>query len=200
MSQLDPLRDTILEAADRMFLRYGYRKTTIEDIAREAGIGKGSVYLHFQSKEELGGEWMDQWHRRVFDEIQARVKAQQTYAGKVRALLLRRVMGRYCSLERWQMSLDEVMANLQPLIETHKAKFLERERAYLEALLAEGVEAGSFRPMNLAKVSSAMLIATSALLPYQLRPSQIGSKESVEERANDLIDLLLQAVEPKDQP
>ncbi len=46
-------RAAILEAALRLFGQYGYRRTSIDDIAREADISKGSVYLSFSSKEEL---------------------------------------------------------------------------------------------------------------------------------------------------
>src|SRR6187397_2922070 len=43
-------RDAILDATDRLLARYGYKKMTIDDLAHEVGIGKGSVYLHFSSK------------------------------------------------------------------------------------------------------------------------------------------------------
>src|SRR5215467_5688451 len=43
----------ILDAATTLILRYGYHKTTIEDIAREAGIGKGTLYLHWNTREAL---------------------------------------------------------------------------------------------------------------------------------------------------
>jgi len=43
----------ILDAAANLFVHYGYDKTTVSDIAREAGISKGAVYLHFKGKEEL---------------------------------------------------------------------------------------------------------------------------------------------------
>lgn len=46
-------REDILEAAERLFRHFGYRKTTVADIARAAGMAKGSVYLHFSSKEEI---------------------------------------------------------------------------------------------------------------------------------------------------
>lgn len=49
----DQVKNTILEVALKLFHRFGYRKTTIEEIAREAQIGKGTVYLHFTSKEEI---------------------------------------------------------------------------------------------------------------------------------------------------
>jgi TetR/AcrR family fatty acid metabolism transcriptional regulator len=46
-------RDAILEAALRVFARHGYAAARVSDIAAEAGIGKGTVYLYFASKEEL---------------------------------------------------------------------------------------------------------------------------------------------------
>jgi AcrR family transcriptional regulator len=46
-------RDRILDAAQRLFVRYGVKRTSIDDVAREAGIAKGTVYLSFASKAEL---------------------------------------------------------------------------------------------------------------------------------------------------
>jgi TetR/AcrR family transcriptional regulator, regulator of autoinduction and epiphytic fitness len=46
-------RGTILDAALKLFGQYGYRRTSIDDIARAAEISKGSVYLSFASKEDL---------------------------------------------------------------------------------------------------------------------------------------------------
>jgi AcrR family transcriptional regulator len=42
----------ILDAAARLLLRYGHDRTTINDIAREAGVAKGSVYAHWRSREQ----------------------------------------------------------------------------------------------------------------------------------------------------
>ena len=46
-------RQRILDAAANLIVHYGYDKTTVSDIAREAGISKGAIYLHFASKEAL---------------------------------------------------------------------------------------------------------------------------------------------------
>ncbi len=43
----------ILAAASRLFVDQGFDKTTVEEIAREAGISKGAIYLHFRSKDAL---------------------------------------------------------------------------------------------------------------------------------------------------
>jgi len=46
-------RARILRAALQLFLRYGIRRTSIDDVAREAGIAKGTFYLYFDSKDTL---------------------------------------------------------------------------------------------------------------------------------------------------
>jgi AcrR family transcriptional regulator len=43
----------ILDAASTLILRWGYSKTTIDDIARQAGVAKGTIYLHWKTREEL---------------------------------------------------------------------------------------------------------------------------------------------------
>jgi len=45
--------DQILEAAAKRFALFGFRRTVMDDIARDAGIAKGSLYLHAASKEDL---------------------------------------------------------------------------------------------------------------------------------------------------
>lgn len=54
MPEGNPEREKrILEAAARLVQRYGFDKTTMDEIAHEAGVSKGAIYLHFKSKEAL---------------------------------------------------------------------------------------------------------------------------------------------------
>lgn len=46
-------RKLILNAATELFIAYGYRKTTIDDVAGAAGVAKGTVYLYYRNKAEL---------------------------------------------------------------------------------------------------------------------------------------------------
>ncbi|QUQ67200.1 TetR family transcriptional regulator [Kutzneria sp. CA-103260] len=49
----DERGERILDAAAELVLRWGYKRVTIEDVAKHAGIGKGTVYLHFRNRAEL---------------------------------------------------------------------------------------------------------------------------------------------------
>ncbi|SFT03425.1 TetR/AcrR family transcriptional regulator [Saccharopolyspora flava] len=53
MPQPTDRADRILDAAAELVVRMGFRKVTIDDIARRAEVGKGTVYLHWRTKEEL---------------------------------------------------------------------------------------------------------------------------------------------------
>lgn len=46
-------RDSILEAAARLFVRHGFRKASVDEIARESGVSKPTLYTHFADKEAL---------------------------------------------------------------------------------------------------------------------------------------------------
>ncbi|HEY0135443.1 MAG TPA: helix-turn-helix domain-containing protein, partial [Nannocystis sp.] len=46
-------RARILDAAAQQFVRHGYRKASIDEIAKQAGIGKGTLYLHFATKTDV---------------------------------------------------------------------------------------------------------------------------------------------------
>ena len=52
-SENEEREQRILDAASELIVHYGYDKTTVSDIAREAGISKGAIYLHFDSKDAL---------------------------------------------------------------------------------------------------------------------------------------------------
>jgi AcrR family transcriptional regulator len=55
----------ILAAARSLFLRYGVRRTSMDDVAREAGIAKGTVYLYFSSKDAVFAALAEEMSRDV---------------------------------------------------------------------------------------------------------------------------------------
>jgi AcrR family transcriptional regulator len=67
--------ERLLDAAATLLARWGYRKTTIDDVAREAGVGKGTIYLHWKDKNELFRTAILREQQRCGEEIQRRVAA-----------------------------------------------------------------------------------------------------------------------------
>ena len=79
-------RAAILDAALPVFGRYGYRRTSMDDIAREAGIAKGTVYLSFASKEEVFQALSQRLAERMLAGAEAARRRPGTTAGKLAAM------------------------------------------------------------------------------------------------------------------
>ena len=67
----DGKRDEILASAARLFRHQGYAATTLREIADEAGIKAGSIYYHFDAKDEILGEVLDMSMKMVNDALRA---------------------------------------------------------------------------------------------------------------------------------
>src|ERR671912_175520 len=88
-------RDAILDATDRLLSRSGYKRMTIDDLAKEVGIGKGSVYLHFESKEEIVLSHIDRIIERLKASLFAIAQSKAAPETRLRKMLIERVMLRF---------------------------------------------------------------------------------------------------------
>src|SRR5271156_2010884 len=64
------VKHRILAAAEERLWHYGFKKTTIDEIAADAGVGKGTVYLYFDSKEDLALAILVQFKERTILRMQ----------------------------------------------------------------------------------------------------------------------------------
>jgi AcrR family transcriptional regulator len=71
-------REAILQAALRRFTRYGYRRTSMDEIAREADISRAALYLHFDNKEALFRELSESVHEQILAGAEAAASAEGT--------------------------------------------------------------------------------------------------------------------------
>ncbi len=69
----DERAERILDATLGLVLRWGYRKTTVADIAHEAGVGKGTIYLHWRTRDEVFEALVERERARVYREIAQRL-------------------------------------------------------------------------------------------------------------------------------
>jgi AcrR family transcriptional regulator len=83
----DDKRATILDAAIGLFSRYGFKRTSIDDVAREAGIAKGTVYLYFENKEVLFTEVCRHVARVFLDRTEAAFDSDAPVVERVLAIL-----------------------------------------------------------------------------------------------------------------
>jgi AcrR family transcriptional regulator len=75
MAAPEPRVERVLDSAAELLVRWGYQRVTIEDVARHAGIGKGTVYLHFRSKDALFLTVLMRVHRDLVERMVDRMDA-----------------------------------------------------------------------------------------------------------------------------
>jgi AcrR family transcriptional regulator len=185
------LADRILDAADRLLARYGYQKMTIDDLAREVGIGKGTVYLHFRSKEEIVLFRVDRVVRRLVKQLLAIAQSDAPPDVKIRKMLLLRVMFRFDSVQHYTESISEVLRALRSgLLERHQKHFEQEARVFAQ-VLKEGQDAGVFHTVQGLRTARVLLVATNSLLPFSLSTRELGSRREVESNCKKVADLLV---------
>jgi len=187
----EEIKESILDATDRLLARYGYRKMTIEDISREVGIGKGSVYLHFQSKEEVVLSHIDRIVERLKERLWAVARSEATAGVRLRLMLLARVLFRFDSVQHYTQSLDDLLAALRPNVLARRARYFDDEARIFAQVLNEGRDSGEFVFDDALSTAYALLHATNSLLPYSLSTSELGARDEVKEKTTQIADLIL---------
>ncbi|MGH3118970.1 MAG: TetR/AcrR family transcriptional regulator [Gaiellales bacterium] len=84
-STTSPTRERILSAAFTLFGRYGFRRTSMEDIANEAGLSRTALYLQFRNKEEIFRELAAGLHEEALLGAEAALDGNQPLADRLRA-------------------------------------------------------------------------------------------------------------------
>jgi len=190
----EDISDLILDAADRLLARYGYKKMTMDDVAKEVGIGKGTIYLHFKSKEEIALARVDRIVDRLNERLRGIAHSNGSAVARLRRMLLERVLFRFDSVQHYTESLSDVLAAIRPaLLVRHNRHFDEEERVFA-ALLKEGKSDGEFVFKDIRGTARALLVATNALLPYSLSTRELGKRKDVEAQAAHIAELLIKGL------
>ena len=87
------VKDTIISIAQSTFRKYGFRKTTMEEIAYAAGKTKSTMYYYFESKEEVFQAVVEKEVTQLRAEILAAVQAEELTKNKLKAYIFTRMSG-----------------------------------------------------------------------------------------------------------
>lgn len=192
MITLDTEQERLLQAATVLFERFGYKKTTVEDIALEAGIGKGTVYLRFPSKADLGIAWAQSLQEEMWSQF---MRSELTDpAERLAEFLSVRVMVRYDLFQRFRRSFEEGLEALAPRVQIHIAEFQEREAHFVKSLISAGIESGTFQSPEPLIDSRTLILATNSLIFYRKRPEEVPERDIVDLQATTLARFLVRAL------
>jgi AcrR family transcriptional regulator len=187
--------DRVLDAAERLLARFGYDKTTVDDIAREAGLSKRTIYLHFSGKEAVALASIDRVVGRVIDRQREIAATNAPPADRVRDMLVARILGRFDSVRTYHQSLEDMFRSLRPAYLARRQRYFDAEAEVLADVLDEGRRAREFTIADPLATAHDMLVATNGLLPYSLSPAEFGRRAEVAARAARISELLVRGLQ-----
>lgn len=152
------VKEEILRKANLLFARYGYDKTTMDDIANAVGKRKGALYYYFKTKEEVFTEVIEREISGLKSEVFESVKGEKTAKGMIKVY----VMTRYRMLSRVASSYKtfrEDYIRQFEFVQNLRRKFDIEEEKYIEAILREGVRSGELKNIDIGMTAESLVTA-----------------------------------------
>ncbi|PKP11388.1 MAG: hypothetical protein CVU09_03730 [Bacteroidetes bacterium HGW-Bacteroidetes-4] len=178
------IRNQVLRVARDIFTKYGFKKTTIDDIARELQKGKSSLYYYFNSKEELYKAVLDQEATELKEQILGELAKTDNAREKVSLYIKSRLEGikklnnLYDFRKSQYLSLDNAVVL--------REKYDKLELDIIRNLLEYGVTMGSFSIENIEATAKTMLIIVKGLEI----PVLSQDREILNQRVDELLPVL----------
>jgi len=196
IAKREDIRDLILDGVDVLLAKFGYKKMTMDDVARQVGIGKGTIYLHFPSKEELVLAHIDRIAETVVRKITEIAGTNDAPERRLRRMLVLRVVHRFDSVAHYSQSLGDLLSSVREALIVRRQAYFEKEAAVFEDVLREGARLGALDCPDPRTASFVLIQSTNALLPFNLSPRELGRREDVEDQVGRIADLLIKGLLP----
>jgi AcrR family transcriptional regulator len=187
MINKEEMRDSVLRVAQEIFTRFGFQKTTMDDIAKGMGKGKSSIYYYFTSKEEIFSAVVEKELSELRSKIIASVARAKDPREKLKAYVLERMQGLSKMVNLFTVLRTE-FASQRDFTDHIRMKTDEEEILIVRTILDEGVSGGIF---HLEDTYLTSIVIVTALKGMEI-PLVIARKEDnhLEMTLDRLLDVL----------
>lgn len=190
-SRRDTTREAILAAGLRCFSRDGYRRTALGRVAREAGISRAALYLHFANKDELFRALVAALHAATLRAATDAARAPGSLAERVTAVLVAKT-GRFFELLRTSAHAEEFLDENHRLCGTLSADAASKHARLLSRLLAAADTGGEISlaaaGLTAARAAELLLDTTEGI---KTRGQSTLSSRAFQQRLADAVRLLI---------
>ena len=183
----------ILEIAQSLFAKFGLAKTTIEDIAKKARMGKASIYYYFKSKESIFKEVIDKEGRVLQDKILVAVNAEKSPQEKMQAYFITRMIALKDLINYYSALRDEYLEHYS-FVTKARQSFDVFETTLISNILQEGIQSGDFAVENTTLAAEAIL---AALKGFEFQWTIEIPAEHIETNINTLLKILFKGIEKR---
>ena len=155
-------KERILEIAEKIFARFGVKKSTMDEIAKKAHVGKSTLYYYFESKEQIFAEVIHKDSLRLKQRLQEAVASGSTPQERLRNYVLAR-MRHLHDLGSYYSTITDEYLEQYAFVEMARREFFEFEMMSLRKILEDGTKEGVFSVGDESTVARNLAIALKGL-------------------------------------
>ncbi len=190
MIDREEYRRKIIISAGQIFSRYGFKKTTMDEIARALKMGKSSVYYYFKSKEEIFEAVVLYEANLLRNELTTAIKSVESPVDKMRNYVFVR-MKSFEKLSNYYNAIFDRNLDHFDFIENIRTKYDREELAILRLILYDGARKKVFKIENSEYTALAVQTALKGLeVPLFWQKKELN----IEERLNAILDILFYGI------
>jgi len=163
MGKVEIKKEIVLKVAQEIFAKYGLTKTTIDDIAKAAGVGKSSIYYYFKNKEDIFRAVIESQVQMVGDRIKNAIESAKTPKEKLIAFVKTRMRCfREVAHVYNHVFKDEYLKHYE-YIQRLRKEYDKNETELVNQILSEGIKTGDFIIQDPALASFVIMIGIKGL-------------------------------------
>jgi AcrR family transcriptional regulator len=178
----------IIHAADRLIAQHGYKRTTMDRVAREAGCAKGTPYIYFRSKEELVLSVLDSHIQATFVRLRQIAATRRPARVRLERMATTRVLDRLDRFSRYGGVLYELLAAVRLGLLRQREQQLHEEALIFVPVLRDVAHTPTTRLMAVAR---GILFSTNSLLPYYLSADEMRARKVIAARTREVVALVV---------
>lgn len=185
-------RQEIIQAAVRCLLRDGYQSTSMDDIVRESGLSKGTLYWHFQNKKALFLEVFTYLLDQMMADMVPLLKKEFPPDQKIQILLdsLKQVEGEASDLMTLPLNLMTDLFHDQDFL-NHYREVISDLAQQTQQIIEDGIDQGLFRSVNPEETAWSIMAIYDGVLLYKI----MGMPLNLEQQSRLLGELMIRGLQ-----
>ncbi len=185
----------ILDAAGRVFGKYGIQKTTVTDIVREAGVSRATLYKHFESKEEVFREVLTREINDILEADRRAVSEAGTTREKLRAAIVTHTNTLREKINIYQVTM-EAFVSLMPRRREHFEHLVDATVAIYAGILEEGRDNGDIVFDDLRLTTWSLLLMLKGIFMGIVSGDVRDDRDEIVER---MLDIIMDGLRPREE-
>lgn len=172
-------RMQILCAAQRCFARYGFAKTTLDDIAAGVGMKKASLYYYYKNKESIFQDVIEYESNELLNLLNEKMANCSNAIEKLLMFAHARLEYLRKTINLHELSV-QVLLEVKPIIDRLFQDFQRKQLEVLQKILLEGIEQNIFKQIDVNQTASAILSVLEAVVLKEFQSAEIHSASDID--------------------